>query len=110
MKCDQPGGHSQERNQDFEEAVSRNVRILYQAGKKKPADAALYNLGLIYAHVDNPAKDYEKSQNHFEQLIRQFPDSEFAEEAEIWLGLFETIEKIQQIDVEIDQQKKQLTN
>jgi hypothetical protein len=39
----------------------------------------------------------------------QFPESEFAEEARIWLGLFETIEKIQQIDVEIEQQKKQLT-
>ena len=97
-------------NQNFEEAVRKNTRILDEAGKKKPADAALYNLGLIYAHVDNPAKDYEKSQNHFEQLAKQFPDSEFAEEAEIWLGLFETIEKIQQIDIDIDRQKKQLTN
>ena len=97
-------------NQNFEEAVRKNEHILDQSGEKKPADAALYNLGLIYAHVDNPAKDYEKSQDHFEQLIRQFPDSEFAEEAEIWLGLFQTIEKIQQIDIDIDRQKKQLTN
>jgi len=32
-----------------------------------------------------------------------------AEEGRIWLGLFQTIEKIQQIDVDIEQQKKQLT-
>ena len=77
---------------------------------KKPADEALYHLGLIYAHVDNPAKDYDKSQIYFQQLATQFPDSPLAEEAQVWLGLFETIQKIQQIDVEIDEQKKQLTN
>ena len=85
------------------------MQILDEMGKKKPADEALYNLGLIYAHIDNPAKDYEKSQKYFHVLIEEFPDSELAEEGRIWLGLFETIEKIQQIDVDIEQQKKQLT-
>jgi len=95
-------------NQNFEEAEKKNLRIVEEAGRKKPADKALYNLGLIYAHVDNPAKDYQKSQLFFRQLTEQFPDSEFAEEAQIWLGVFETIEKMQQIDVDIEQQKKQL--
>ena len=96
-------------NNDFEEAAQRNLQILEESGKKKPADEALYNLGLIYAHVDNPAKDYQKSQTYFNVLTEQFPDSDLAEEARIWLGLFETIEKIQQIDIEIEQQKKELT-
>ncbi|MCK5104083.1 MAG: tetratricopeptide repeat protein [Cyclobacteriaceae bacterium] len=96
-------------NQNFEEAVQENLQILEKAGKKKPADEALYNLGLIYAHIDNPAKDYKKSQTYFHVLTQEFPDSELAEEGRIWLGLFETIEKIQQIDVDIEQQKKQLS-
>ena len=96
-------------NQNFEEAVQRNLQILEEAGTKKPADEALYNLGLIYAHVDNPAKDYKKSQVYFHVLSKQFADSELAEEARIWLGLFDTIEKMQQIDIDIEQQKKQLT-
>ena len=96
-------------NQNFEEAVQRNLKILEEVGKKEPADQALYNLGLIYAHVDNPAKDYRKSQNYFHALNEQFPDSQFAEEARIWIGLFETIEKMQQIDIDIERQKKQLT-
>jgi TolA-binding protein len=96
-------------NQNFEEAVQGNLQILQEVGNKKPADEALYNLGLIYAHVDNPAKDYKKSQIYFQILTQQFPDSELAEEGRIWLGLFETIEKMQQIDIEIEQQKKQLT-
>jgi TolA-binding protein len=96
-------------NQNFEEAVQENLQLLDESGMKKPADEALYNLGLIYAHVDNPTKDYKKSQNYFYELIEQFPESELTEEARIWLGLFETIEKIQQIDIDIEQQKKQLT-
>ncbi|MBW2471512.1 MAG: hypothetical protein JRE18_05485, partial [Deltaproteobacteria bacterium] len=94
---------------NFEEAVKKNQQIVDEFGTNKPADEALYNLGLIYAHVDNPAKDYNKSKVYFHELSKQFPDSAFAEEARIWLGLFETIEKIQQIDIDIEQQKKQLT-
>jgi len=95
-------------NQNFEESEKKYLRIVEEAGRKKPADKALYNLGLIYAHTDNPAKDYQKSQLYFHQLTEQFPGSEYAEEAHIWLGVFETIEKMQQIDVDIEQQKKQL--
>ena len=95
-------------NQNFAKAEKKNLQILEEAGKKKPADKALYDLGLIYAHVDNPGKDYKKSKIYFHVLTTQFPDSEFAEEARIWLGLFETLEKIQQIDIDIEQQKKQL--
>ena len=104
-----PGRVQVVENQNFEEALKKNLQILEQLGNKKPADEALYNLGLLYAHVDNPAKDYNKSKVYFHALSTQFPDSDFAEEARIWLGLFETIEKIQQIDVDIEQQKKQLT-
>lgn len=93
---------------DFAEAVRKNKEILAKTGQKRPADSALYNLGLIYAHLDNPSKDFKKSQQYFTQLRQQFPDSEYAEEAHIWLGIFQTIEKIQQIDVDIEQQKKQL--
>ena len=96
-------------NENFEDALIKNLEILAKAGDKKPADEALYNLGLIYAHVNNPAKDFKKSQIYFQQLTGQFPDSELAEEAQIWLGLLETLEKIQQIDIDIEQQKKQLT-
>ena len=94
---------------NFTEAEEKNMKKLEEAGNKKPADEALYNLGLIYAHSDNPAKDYKKSKLYFHVLTTQFPTSEYAEEARIMLGLFETIEKMQQIDLEIEQQKKQLS-
>lgn len=94
--------------QNFEEAIQRNQQILSDAGTAAPADEALYNLGLIYAHIDNPAKDYRKAQDYFAQLSREFPNSPLSEHARVWLGLFEVFESMRQIDLEIEKQKKQL--
>jgi outer membrane protein assembly factor BamD (BamD/ComL family) len=95
-------------NRNFEAAVQKNEQIVREAGKSPPADEALYNLGLIYAHIDNPAKDYSKAQEYFSKLTREFPGSPLVEEARIWLGLFGVFEKMRQIDLEIEEQKKQL--
>lgn len=95
-------------SQHFAEAVRSNQTLLEQSGRHAPADAALYNLGLIYAHIDNPAKDFHKSRGYFAELSRDFPNSPLAEEARVWVGLFQIIEKMQQIDLDIEQQKKQL--
>ena len=96
-------------NQNFDEEAMKNMRILEKAGNGKPAEEALYNLGLIYAHTANPEQDYKKSQFYLNLLTEQFPDSPYIEEAQVILGLFNTIEKIQQIDIDIEKQKKQLT-
>lgn len=95
-----------ERN--FEAAIKGNLQIIKVSGQKPPADHALYNLGLIYAHIDNPAKDFQKAQKYFADLIKEFPASPLVEESRVWLGLFEVLEKMQQIDLDIEQQKKQL--
>ncbi len=95
-------------NHNFAEAIARNLKILQEAGDKPPADEALYNLGLIYAHNDNPGKDYGKSREYFARLAKDFPNSPLAEEASIWVGLFGVFEKMRQVDLEIEQQKKQL--
>lgn len=95
-------------SQHFAEAARSNQTLLEQSGRHAPADAALYNLGLIYAHIDNPAKDFHKARGYFAELSRDFPNSPLAEEARVWVGLFQIIEKMQQIDLDIEQQKKQL--
>ncbi len=94
------------KNKNFVEATAENLRILNRSDGKKPAERAIYNLGLIYAHVDNPGKNYTKSQAYFYLLSEKYPKSEYAEESRIWLGLLETIDKLQQIDIDIEQQKR----
>lgn len=95
-------------DRNFEAAVKENLRLIKASGQKPPADQALYNLGLIYAHIDNPAKDFQKAQGYFAELIKEYPASSLVAESRVWLGLFEVFEKVQQIDLDIEQQKKQL--
>jgi len=94
---------------NFEEEVRKNENILQQAGAESPADEALYNLGLIYAHSDNPARDYRQARDYFARIPRDFPASPLAKEARVWLGLFEVLDKMRQINLEIEEQKRQLT-
>ncbi len=101
--------HNTGKDRDFQKAVKNNQLILDRAGSKPPRDGALYNLGLIYANIEYPAKDFKKSQHYFNQLIEEFPESYLAGEARIWLGLLRVLEKMQQIDIEIEQQKKNFT-
>ena len=96
-------------NNDFINATASNIQMLNLAGGDKPADKAMYNLGLIYAHLDNPEKDYKKAQAFFYNLIEQFPESEYTEEAGIMLGLLDIIDKIQQIDIELQQKRRKLS-
>lgn len=93
---------------DFNTATEKNEQIISLTDGLPPSDAALYNLGLIHAHSDNPKKDYRKALGYFKQLVQEFPHSPLREEAKIWLGLFETIEKVQQVDREIEEKKMEL--
>jgi len=47
-----------------------------------------------------------KLKNCFSGISPTITGSELAEEGQIWLGLFETIEKVQ--NIEIEQQKREL--
>lgn len=96
------------KNKNFEEAEANNMKILSRSAGKKPADKAMYNLGLIYVHVDNPQKNYTKAQAYFHLLTEKFPKSEYTEEARIWLGLLETIDQLLQIDIDLEQQKRKV--
>ena len=95
-------------NGDYEGAIEINQKVLARYGQKPPGDEALHYLGLIYSHPGNPRKDYKKSVTFFKRLIKEFPQSPFSEEAKIWLGILDVIEKTKEIDIEIQQKKKQL--
>lgn len=93
---------------DFKGALRENQTALSLADNGPPGDQALFNLGLIYAHYDNPEKDYKKSIEYFKQLVAVYPRSSFREQAKIWVGVLDVIEKSKQVDIEIEMKKKEL--
>jgi tetratricopeptide (TPR) repeat protein len=97
------------RQGDFEGAQRANQKVISLSPKSPPGDAALFGMGLIHIHYANPKKDYKRAQNFFSQLQQEFPRSPLAEEAKIWVGVLEAMEKALLIDIEIEEKKKELT-
>ena len=62
------------------------------AQQKPPADVALYRMGLVYAHPQNPQRDLPKALGSFAQLVSAYPASPWAESAKVWVGVLEEAE------------------
>jgi len=93
---------------DYEGSLKENKKVLSLGDNKPPADEALFNMGLIYSHYGYQKKDYKESLNLFKKLVRDFPGSPLVVQAKIWIGVLEVIEKTKQVDIEIEEKKKEL--
>jgi TolA-binding protein len=93
---------------DYQGALRENNKVLLLRDKNASSDKALFNAGLINAHYENPAKDYKEAIRLFNQLIRDYPQSTLVEQAKLWVGTLEIIEKEKQVDIEIEEKKKEL--
>jgi tetratricopeptide (TPR) repeat protein len=106
---------------DYEGSLRENQRVLSLSPNVPPGDEALFNTGLIYAHPGNPQKDFTKSLSIFKKLMKDHPQSPWAEQAKIWVEVLQenerlnqtiqklnqVIEKSKQVDIEIEEKKKE---
>jgi tetratricopeptide (TPR) repeat protein len=99
---------------NFEGSFQEIQKALARSPQKPPEDEALYTLGLLYAHAENPSRDYKKSLEVFRKLMRDHPKSPWAEQARIWAEVLEqnenlnqVIERSKQVDLEIEEKKRE---
>jgi len=99
---------------DYEGSLRENQKTLSVSANNRPGDEALFNMGLIYAHSGNPKKDYGKSLDFFKKLLKDFPQSPLLEQAKIWIGVLQENEKLtqmleqsKQVDIEIEERKRE---
>ncbi len=106
---------------DYEGSLRENQKVLSLSANRPPGDEALFNIGLIYAHPGSSQKDYNKSLNIFKKLMKDYPRSPWAEQAKIWAEILQeneklnqtiqklnqVIEKSKQVDIEIEEKKKE---
>jgi tetratricopeptide (TPR) repeat protein len=96
------------REGDYKGALTKIEKVLSLPYKDPDFDEALFYKALIYAHYNNPDKDYKKSRELLKNLLQEQPQSPFAEQAKIWLGVLDVIEKAKQVDIEIEEKMKKL--
>jgi hypothetical protein len=92
---------------DFEGAMRESQDNLARS-PQTPGDEALMNMGLISAHYANPKRDYKKALGYFMRIEKEFPRSPLVEEAKIWVSVLRAFEKAKQVDIEIEEKKKEL--
>ena len=77
------------------------------------ADRALFEMGIIYAHPKNEQKDYQKSLECFQELIKDSPESVYRQNSEMMIfnirnvALKDTTIAAQQVQIETLQHKVQ---
>ena len=91
---------------DYEGSLRESQRVLGLLNDQPPADTAIFNMGLIYAHPKNPKKDNKRAISFFNRVIKGYPDSPWAEQAKIWVGVLDGVEKLKQVDLEIEERKR----
>ena len=67
----------------YEASLSKYEQII----EKNPAvaDRVLFEMGVIYAHPRNEKKDYQKSLNCFQKIVKDYPDSKFRQDSQLMI-------------------------
>ena len=72
---------------EFDKVIGESQRILSGEGSGLPKEAALFTLGLVYAHPANPRNDSATAIEFFTRLIDEHPQSAWALQARAWVAL-----------------------
>jgi tetratricopeptide (TPR) repeat protein len=110
-------------NGDYGGALKAYQAALSLSGRNAPGDEALFNMGLIYANCEYQKRHYEQALDLFKRLVKTYTESPLFVQATIWIGILEenerlsgevaelnkTIKKTKQVDIEIEEKKKELS-
>ena len=77
-------GMDQMVSRQYEAAMAKNLTVL-NSFPQILADQALFQIGLLYAHPENPNQNYEKSLESFNKIIGEFSESRLRHQAQLWV-------------------------
>jgi hypothetical protein len=91
---------------EYEASLREAQKVLLIAKDGPPCDAAFYHMGLVHAHPENAKKDNKKAIAFFTRVVKNYPNSPLAEQAKIWIGVLDGLEQLKQVDLEIEERKR----
>lgn len=94
---------------DYEASFKESQKALALARENAPGDAAVFHMGLLYADPNNPRKNNKRAIGFFNRVIKNYPESPWVEQAKIWVGVLDGVEKLKQVDIEIEEKKRDRT-
>ena len=93
---------------DYATAVNENEKALSLSKKAPPSDEALFNIGAIYADIENPGRDLIKSAAAFRKMARGYPQGPWVESAGVIAPVVEELIKLKRLAAEMKQENEKL--
>ena len=83
----------------YEASMAKSLAVLNNY-PDSIADQALFQMGLLYAHPQNPNRNCEKSLEYFDRILDGFPESRLRQPAQLWvLFIRDVSEKEQKVRI-----------
>lgn len=79
---------------DYAGSLKAFESVVAIAQNQPPADLATYSMGVIFAHPQNPKKDLRQAISTFNQVIARYPESVWAGQARVWVGVLDEAEEL----------------
>lgn len=74
---------------EYSSSLGSYQQIIEQ--EPEAGDRALFEMGIIHAHPGNGQKDYQKAQDCFQRLLRDYPESSYRKDSELMLFSIGTV-------------------
>ena len=71
-------------DRQYQASMTKSLAVL-NSYPHSLADRAFYQIGLLYAHPENPNQNYEKSLVSFYKILDGFPESPLRGQARLWV-------------------------
>jgi hypothetical protein len=86
-------------DRQYEASMAKNLTVLNNFPHSL-SDQALFQMGLLYAHPENPNQNYQKSLGAFNKILNEYSQSRLRHQAQIWVLIIEdVIDKKQKIGI-----------
>ena len=86
-------------NRQYKASMAKSMAVLNNFPHSL-ADQALFQMGLLYAHPENPNQNYQKSLGTFNKILNEYSQSRLRHQAQLWiLTIEDVIDKKQKIGI-----------
>lgn len=74
---------------EYAKVLADNRRLLDKCKRSTGCDVALFNLGFVHASPQSPYYDAPKAVQYFDELLKKYPRSPWANEGRAWRALLQ---------------------
>jgi len=86
-------------DRQYEASMAKSVTVLNNFPQSL-ADQALFQIGLLYAHPENPNQNYQKALGSFNKILNGYSESRLRRQAQLWVLFVEdAIDKKREIGI-----------